>query len=298
VLAEWRFTNLNRRGAEWRNTLEIGSTRSLTTAWYQPLDHADRFFVEPLAYAGDSRRDLYIGSDLVGVYSTFSAYGALNAGVNFGTSSQLRLELKRGYLDAEPESQDEGLDLPVFDNVARGSLAGVYEIDTYDNHNIPHRGTRLYASWFSSLDELGADDEYDKISLAYRSARTFGGRHTLLWGLTGGATIDEDAPYYDQFMLGGLFELTGLSDNQLVGQNAVNGSLLYYMRLNRFMYVGAGVEAGNVWNDRDDAEFSDLLWGGVACLAFDTVIGPVYLAYGYTEGEDDGRLRFSLGKTF
>jgi len=296
VLAEWRLTNLNSRGAEWRNTLELGSTRALTSRWYQPLDLADRFFVEPVLYVGDARRDVYVEDDLAGVYSTFSAYGGLTAGVNFGTSSQLRLELKRGVLDAEPEDKDA--DMPVFDNVDRGSLAAVYEIDTFDNHNFPRRGTRLAASWYSSSDALGADDEYDKISVAYRVANTFKDRHTLLLGLSGGVTLDEDAPYYDQFMLGGLFKMSGLSDNQLVGQNAANGSLLYYLRLSKSIYVGCGIEAGNVWVDRDDAKFGDLLWGGDVFVGLDTIVGPIYLVYAYTEDEDDGRLRFALGKNF
>jgi NTE family protein len=298
LLAELRMTNLNSRGAEWRNTVEIGSTRSLTTSWYQPVDLADRYFVEPLLYVGDSRRDVFVENELVGVYSTFSGYGSLKAGVNFGTSSQARLELKRGVLDAEPESQDPGLNLPVFNNVAIGSLAAVYEIDTFDNHNVPHRGTRLLAKWNSSLEALGADDAYDKITVAYRSARTFGGKHTLLLGLSGGVTVDEDAPYYDEFMLGGLFKMSGLSDNQLVGQNAANASLLYYARLSKSFYAGCGVETGNVWQDRSEAKFGDLRWGGDVFVAVDTMIGPIYLVYAYTDGENTGRLRFSLGKNF
>jgi len=289
---------MNRRGAEWRNTLELGSTRGLTTDWYQPIDLADRFFVEPWASVTDSRRDVYVESELAGVYKTFSWQAGLKGGVNFGTSAQLRGELRLGQLDAEPEIQDEGLTLPEFDNVDLGTLAAVYEIDTFDNHNVPHRGTRLVARWFSSLDALGAEHEYDKASLSYRAAHTFGGRHTLMLGLAGGATIDEDAPYYDQFMLGGLFRMSGLSDNQLVGQNAANGSLLYYTKVSKSIYLGCGVEAGNVWNDRDDAKFGDLIWGGDVFVAVDTVVGPVYLVYALAEEPGGGRLRFSLGKNF
>jgi NTE family protein len=298
LLAEHRMTNLNRYGAEWRNTFELGSTRALTSSWYQPLDFTDRFFVEPVLYVGDARRDVYIEDDLAGVYSTFSAYLGLDAGVNFGTSSQLRLEFRRGYLDAEPESQDEGLDLPVFNDIDRATAAAIYEIDTFDNHNFPRRGTRLLAKWYSSLEALGAEDDYDKVSVAYRGAQTFGDRHTLLFGLSGGATLDEDAPYYDEFMLGGLFKMSGLSDNQLVGQNAANGLLLYYVRLTKSFYAGCGVETGAVWDDRDDAKFSDLIWGGDAFVAFNTIIGPIYVVYALAENPGSSQVRFSLGKNF
>jgi NTE family protein len=298
ILAEHRKTNMNRYGAEWRNVLELGSTRGLTSDWYQPLDYVDRYFVQPGVSVTDSRRDVYLDRDLVGVYSTFSWYAGLRAGRNFGTSSQLRLELKLGKLDAEPDSQDEGVDLPVYNDVDRGTLAAVYEIDTFDNHNVPHRGTRLIASWYSSLEALGADDQYDRVSLAYTTARTFRERHTLVATLRGGLTLDEDAPYYDQFTLGGLFKMSGLADHQLVGQNTAFGGLLYYARLGKSVYVGCGLETGNTWNDRSEARFSDLLWGGDVFVAVDTVVGPIYLAYAYTEGEDNGRLRFSLGKNF
>jgi NTE family protein len=298
IRAEHRMTNLNRYGAEWRNTVEIGSTRGLTSDWYQPLDLTDRFFVQPGASVTGARRDVYLGGNLVGVYGTSSWYGGLRTGANFGTASRLYLEMKVGKLNAKPESQDEGVNLPVYENVDLISAAAAYEVDTFDNHNFPHRGTRLTLSGFSSLAGLGADDGYDKISLAYRTATTFGGRHTVLLGLSGGVTLDENAPYYDQFMLGGLFKMSGLSDNQLLGQNVAYGGLLYYYKLAGSMYVGCGVETGSVWNDRSEARFSDLLWGGTAFVGLDTVIGPVYLAYAYTEHQSSGRLRFALGKSF
>jgi NTE family protein len=204
-----------------------------------------------------------------------------------------------GEGDAKPQSQSEGVDMPVYNNSDRDTLSAIYEIDTFDNHNFPLRGTRLKAIWQSSLEALGADFAYDKASLSYRKATTFtGGRHTLLIGLAGGITLDEDAPYYDQFSLGGLFMLSGLADAQLVGQNMASGELLYYTNLSKSLHVGCGLETGTTWNDRSEAQFDDLHWGGVVFAGLQTILGPVYLAYGYTEGEGSGRLRFALGKNF
>jgi NTE family protein len=289
---------MNRLGAEWKNLLEIGATRGLTSTWYQPLDRADQFFVEPSLAWKDNRRDVYIEGDLVAVYSTSYWNVGLKAGKNFGTSSQLRAELNMGQGDAKPDSQTEGLELPVYNNTDRTTVTAAYEIDTFDNHNFPHRGTRLKAIWNSSLVDLGADYAYDKASLSYTKAMTFAERHTIIAGLSGGITLDEDAPYFDQFQLGGLFKLSGLADMQLIGQNMVSGELLYYTNLSKSLHVGVGLETGNTWNDRSEAEFADLLWGGVVFAGLETIIGPVYLAYGYTEGESSGRLRFALGKTF
>ena len=170
ILLEHRKSNMNRLGAEWRNLIEIGATRGLTSTWYQPLDLADRYFVEPSLTWKDTRRDVYIEGDLVGVYSTSYWNVGLKTGMNFGTSSQLRAELNMGQGDAKPDSQNEGIEMPVYDNIDRDTLAAVYEIDTFDNHNMPHQGTRLKAVWQSSLGSLGADYEYDKASLSYTKA--------------------------------------------------------------------------------------------------------------------------------
>jgi NTE family protein len=254
--------------------------------------------VEPSLAWKDTRRDVYVEGDLVGVYSTSYWNVGLKAGKNFGTSAQLRAELNLGELDAKPDSQNEGIELPVYNNTNRDTLSAVYEIDTFDNHNIPHQGTRLKAMWQSSLEALGADYAYDKASLSYTKASTFAGNHTLLLGLSGGVTLDEDAPYFDQFQLGGLFKLSGLADAQLIGQNMAFGELLYYTNLSKSLHVGCGLETGSTWNDRSEAKFDELLWGGVVFAGLETILGPVYVAYGFTEGENSGRFRFSLGKTF
>ncbi len=70
ILLEHRKTNMNRLGGEWRNVIELGATRGLTSSWYQPLDLADAYFVQPSLSLRDTRRDVYFEDDLVGVYST------------------------------------------------------------------------------------------------------------------------------------------------------------------------------------------------------------------------------------
>ena len=57
------------------------------------------------------------------------------------------------------------------------------------------------------------------------------------------------------------------------------------------MYVGASLEAGNVWQSRDDIGFDSMLINGSVFLGLDTLFGPVYLAGGFAEG---GRSNFYL----
>ena len=41
------------------------------------------------------------------------------------------------------------------------------------------------------------------------------------------------------------------------------------------VYLGATLEAGTVWNDRDDMGFNDLIISGSMFLGLDSPVGPV-----------------------
>ena len=57
------------------------------------------------------------------------------------------------------------------------------------------------------------------------------------------------------------------------------------------MYIGASLEAGNVWERRSDIGFDSMIASGSVFLGFDTFFGPVYLAAGLA---DSGRSNFYL----
>ncbi|MDH3409592.1 MAG: hypothetical protein OEN51_09535, partial [Gammaproteobacteria bacterium] len=105
--------------------------------------------------------------------------------------------------------------------------------------------------------------------------------------------------------LGGLFSLSGYGRDELQGDHRAMARLLYYRRLgDRAMpmvgtpiYVGASIEVGNVWQERADARFRNALAAGSVFVVFDTVLGPLYLAYGAAEGDRQSAYLF-LGQTF
>jgi NTE family protein len=82
-------------------------------------------------------------------------------------------------------------------------------------------------------------------------------------------------------------------------------NIAYYRRMNEQsflpvdfpVYVGASLEAGNVWTDRHDASFDDLVHAGSVFLGVDSPIGPVYLGVGI--GENNQRaLYLQVGQLF
>ncbi len=110
-------------------------------------------------------------------------------------------------------------------------------------------------------------------------------------GCNAGFTFDGGGSAQDLFALGGLFNLSGFQTDELTGQNFASGALIYYRNigaigapggpLNFPIYLGASLEAGNVWDDRSDMGFDDLIVAGSAFFGADLPIGPVYLAYGH-----------------
>ena len=60
------------------------------------------------------------------------------------------------------------------------------------------------------------------------------------------------------------------------------------------LYIGASLEAGNVWQSRSDISMDSLLIHGSVYLGLDTFVGPVILAAGFGEGGNKS-LYLSIG---
>ena len=63
------------------------------------------------------------------------------------------------------------------------------------------------------------------------------------------------------------------------------------------VYIGGSLETGNAWNNKDEISSDSLITAGSLLIAFDTPIGPLYLAKGFAEGGKSTNYLF-LGRTF
>ncbi len=78
----------------------------------------------------------------------------------------------------------------------------------------------------------------------------------------------------------------------LAGSQAVVFSALGYYRmgellpraLGRNVYLGASLEAGNVWQSRSDVRLGDLKKAASVFVGLDSIIGPLYFGFGHTFG--------------
>jgi NTE family protein len=62
-------------------------------------------------------------------------------------------------------------------------------------------------------------------------------------------------------------------------------------------YIGASIEAGNVWQDRSDASFGGARKDASLFVGVDTPLGPVFVGAGFDEGGGRAFYLF-LGRTF
>ena len=102
-----------------------------------------------------------------------------------------------------------------------------------------------------------------------------------------------------RYSLGGFTRLSGYSPDEISGRHAGLISLIGYKRLNEQgifpidqpLYFGLSMEAGNVFQDRNEIRWRNTLSGGSVFVGADTAFGPGYLSFGNTEG---GRQTFTL----
>ncbi|MEE8307566.1 MAG: BamA/TamA family outer membrane protein, partial [Gammaproteobacteria bacterium] len=215
-------------------------------------------------------------------------WGAISLGLDFGY----------GWKDLNVGSSS-----PQDDEFSIGEFFARLNYDTLDNLFFPKSGAKAEVEFRRSTEALGAEETFNNVSSQLLVARTWD-RNTILIGGSAGVTFGGDAPTQNLFELGGLFNLSGFETNELSGQNFAIGRLIAYRNIGAQtglfdlpIYLGASLEAGNVWNDRGDMSLDDLILAASGFAGVDTPLGPIYLAYGYAEGGNDSVYLF-LGQTF
>jgi NTE family protein len=255
------------------------------------------YFVNPLIGYEQRITNVVGGSEVIASIRVKETRAEISAGREFGTWGEARIGIRYADGEAERVIGDPSLtDIPF----KRGETFIRLTLDELDDFNIPLGGTFLKAELLQSREGLGADEEFDQLSTQGTVAFTRN-RNTLLATGIYNATISGTAPVQNLFTLGGFARLSGFTSRELAGQNVAFGALAYYRRLNDNprmpFYVGVSIEAGNVWDSRSDISLDDTIKAGSLFMAMKTFLGPVYLAYGRTEGNIDA-IHFFLGKPF
>ena len=298
ILFDYTRRWMNSLGAEWKTEVNLGSPSGIYSEFYQPLTVDRLFFISPRVQWKQDPVDVYDGHDRVAEYRITSYEGGIDFGIQPGMYGEARVGLQFGHFRADSISGD--VDFPR-DDATRGAIVVAARLDQLDNVNFPNNGYRAQFRNISSVKALGSDDEYNKLQGSIVGAFTLR-KQTILANLTAGTYIGNDLPFYDTFTLGGIFNLSGLYSGQLRGQTMAIGKLITYHRVGSSfigdLYFGGSLESGNVWmEDEKNFDLDNLRLAGSLFVGYDTLFGPLYLAFGHADGGYNAGY-FYLGKPF
>jgi NTE family protein len=296
------MTELNSRGAEWLTDVQIGDNLRLFTELYQPWSLASRYFVAPRFEAQE--RSVFVrdsGGERIGEFRVRSAEAALDFGRGLSNWGELRVGLQRGMGRSNVLIGDQSLPT---DNFQRGGFTMRFAYDKLDSIFFPRKGQLFEFESRWERGGLGADQNFETYSASWLIARSLG-RNTLIFSTDLGTTSDDLTTPENFFSAGGFLNLSGLPPGFLSGPHFAVTRLIYYRQIGRGgsgvldlpAYIGASIEAGNVWQDRDDASFGGLRKDASLFFGVDTPLGPVYVGAGFDEGGGRAFYLF-LGRTF
>lgn len=299
---DYRTPALDDRGSEVRLEAVFGDRLRLSGEYYRLLDSAQRWFVAPRVNLASSNVALYDPDGFkTGEYRASYREAQFDIGRQIGSAGEVRLGLQTGRGTAKVR---EGQVSPGEVPIRIGQIVGTLGVDTLNDALFPRTGVTLSGRWTYGRRDLGAKDDFQTIE---GSALVAGsrGRSTLVFQAEGGRGVQGAPPIESLYRAGGFLSLSGYRTGELTGEAYAISKLIYRYKLNNSeplffgvpVFAGASMEAGNAWDFAEDARLSDLKFGASVYLAADTIIGPLYLAYGQS-GRDRRSLYLFIGRPF
>ncbi|MEO0365260.1 MAG: patatin-like phospholipase family protein [Pseudomonadota bacterium] len=298
--ARYLRTAINRLGAEWRTSLSAGTNVSLESEFYQPISNDLRYFVAPILRVDQRNINVFETNERIARYRLSTGSFELSAGREISNWGEVRLGVFRETGSARVKVGAPNLPSLDFD---AGGFRASFGFDSLDDTVFPKKGSRFEFTTRSVRESLGGVRNYETYQSTYDGYWTVG-RHTFSLGLDLATSNNANDLLAEVTFLGGFLNLSGLDRNALVGPHSAISRLVYQRRVGRTgggffdwpLYLGASVEAGNVWDRAGLASSSDLIFNGSLFARLDTFLGPAYLASGFGENGET-TLYFFLGAT-
>ena len=292
LILQHKRTWVNSWGGEWRNELEVGDRRRLMTTFFQPLGPGNPWFVEGVLHDIKSDSDVYEGFRRTDRFTSETAgtYGFVGRRIGNIAVARLGVGYERYRIAPTISSRFEGTDKDSA-RVAQLSLT----VDTLDDPNFPRRGFGFTADT-TTIDYRGSD-AIQTWSMNGLFPVTFD-RLTLLGIMNFQRSRDDRGG----FALGDFLYLSGTPRGSIQGsQSAFLGGLAYYRMGNTRgafggdWYAGFSLEAGNAWRRASDVGRGDVKKAASTFVGLDSILGPLYFAYGKTFGGESAFYLF-LGR--
>lgn len=299
LLGAITMTGLDDLGRELKVAAQAGESPILTGELFQPLHDSRVPFLALGVQVGGGKRRLPVGEQPVQY-----RFVQLRANLDFGLALGRWGEARVGYHHLETRGRPFGErphDAPRYERDDTGLGASLI-VDQLDRVNFPRHGLLAVADYHEARASLGAEDDHRRLDLQTVAAATRG-RHTLVFLAHGRTALGGELAPEEWIGVGGLFDLSGLPPEQVVGSYGGSAALLYLFRLGQLpkfgdgLYVGISLETGNAWRTRSEVSGGDLRRSFALVFGADTLLGPLYLAHGHTTGGSDSFYLY-LGRTF
>lgn len=273
---------------------EIGKLPQLKAELYQPVAVDSHWFVNPIIGYGRSVIPFRSDGKVIAEYERAEGVISLLGGYDLETYGEFSLGVNRGFGDLDPNVGAQ--DLPTVDYEI-GEAVATLDLDRLDQADFPTKGYLGKIKFTSSLDELGADNEYEDLRLNSVLPLTLG-RTTLIMSGNMLNTFDK-RPLANSASLGGFLDVSGFQAGQLAASDFYQGKLILFHRFsevkspvfNLGFFLGGSFEYTNVQNDSPNIRDLPSIISGSVFLGADTPVLPTYLGFGMN---DDGEHAFYL----
>jgi NTE family protein len=284
------LTGLNRLRGEGKVALQLGEDPAVFAELYQPLSRSAVPFIAPWLESTLDTKEAVFPDGRIGTYRYRVARGGVDLGLALGRFGELRAGVLWGTGNGD-RHRGPG-ELPAELEFTWGGYRLLLQIDQLDDPNFPQEGYWGNARMYLSRSGLGADDAYDRLELDVGGAISAGPSTGVLWA-SGGTALGTRLPVYDQLELGGLFNLSGTAEHSVRGQYGGMVGVAWFRRVLAEddglvdLYVGGSLEAGGLWEQASRVSLDEADLAGSVFVGADTLLGPVYVAYGRTSAGQD-----------
>ena len=291
------FFDVGGFGSEWRNDFSIGSTTLFSTEYFRPFKES-KFFIAPNALYQNRRVDFFQDGERLAEYTFETSQIGIDLGYLINRESEVRFGYKFGNQNASRRIGD-----PLLPNLdGKFSVASLkFNYDGADNGQIPTRGIRSSNSLNYYFNTPGSSDGFTQAETDINVLYPFSERYIGFGFGAGGTSFGATPTAFQQFTVGGLFNVGGYGSQEFRGSNFLRGGfgvLRQTYSLPSFIstkiYFGGWYEAGSAFERLDSARYRQSVSGGVL---METPVGPIFVGGSLAEG---GRRKFyfSLGRFF
>ncbi|WP_144211334.1 patatin-like phospholipase family protein [Shewanella donghaensis] len=299
----YQLNNIAATKTQMRFELTTGDDRLLATELYLPLGEFEQFFVKARYQYQQQHQTYYDENEPL--LKTMQKAHNLQTSVGFYPIDNMVIEL-----GVYAETGDlEGPMLPQinFDYDAYGSFFHL-GYDSLDSYSFPSEGMLLEVDILSHRDKQSGQEtegyqSLTEYNISFKKAISYQ-QHTLISKIDLGGIDTDDISLIHTQKLGGFLNLSGAHNDSLVGSQLAYGALIYQHRVDWRglgisipIYVGGSIEAGNVWQRKEQRDIDDLIYASSIFVGTETDFGPAVFGFGIND-QHHTSVYLTLGKRF